>query len=463
MAAYVEDTIAAIATGPSLGAISILRVSGRDTREIAQRILRSGAGAPLQLAPEDSHRARTARLVRSQDGSAIDEVLVVPMMGPRSYSGEDTVEIHCHGGRVIADLALRAALSAGARGARPGEFTERAYLNGRLDLCQAEAVADMISAGGEAALEVARRQLDGDLSAEILSSRDRLLDVRALVEAHLDFPEDDLPAGVEAEFLANVAKAAAILQRLAATYARGRLVRDGVRVVLAGKPNVGKSSLLNALLGRERALVSAEAGTTRDYLEEPLAVGGLQILLCDTAGIRRDADGHVERAGVERSVARLSEADVAVFVVDGSQPLDEADMSLYGRLPDVPRIAVRNKSDLGHAWASPPEELEDLRFLAVSATAGTGLTEFTRALEGALPTGEAPTDGLLVTNARHFEGLERCLVRLAAASDLIRTHQELELVAAELAQACSALDELVGRSDVEDVLDRVFSRFCVGK
>ncbi len=462
MAAYVEDTIAAIATGSSRGAISILRVSGRGAREVAQAVLRSPAGKPLELVAADSHRARRARLVRPHDGSAIDDVLVIPMHAPRSYSGEDTVEIHCHGGAVISDLALRAVLSAGGRSARPGEFTERAYLNGRLDLCQAEAVADMIAANSEAALEAARRQLDGELSEHVLSGRDTLLDLRALVEAHLDFPEDDLPAGAAQEISSGIGEVRATLVALASTFARGRLVRDGVRVVLVGKPNVGKSSLLNALLGRDRALVSAQAGTTRDYLEEPLSVGSFQVLLCDTAGIREAGDG-VERAGVERSVQRLAEADVVVFVVDGSEALDETDQALYARIPKRPLVGVRNKSDLPAAWRDGPEAFEGLRFLAVSATRAAGLPEVERAIEAAIPADEAPTDGLLVTNARHHEGLQRSAASLERAAQLLRRSGELELVAAELQQACHALDELVGRSDVEDVLDRIFSRFCVGK
>ncbi|MDG2308110.1 MAG: tRNA uridine-5-carboxymethylaminomethyl(34) synthesis GTPase MnmE [Candidatus Binatia bacterium] len=463
MAAYVEDTIAAIATAPGPGAISILRVSGREARAVAARILRAGAGRAVPLELADSHRARTARLVRAPDGDPIDDVLVVPMLEPRSYTGEDTIEIHCHGGRVIADLALRAALTAGARSARPGEFTERAFLNGRLDLCQAEAVADMIAANSEAGLEAARRQLDGELSRKVASERDRILDTRALVEAHLDFPEDDLPPGVEAELQADIQGVQGELRALAETFARGRLVRDGLRVVLIGKPNVGKSSLLNALLGRDRALVSAEPGTTRDYLEEPLAIGPLQVLLCDTAGIR-EAEGDVERAGVERSAERLAEADVVVLVLDGSRALEPADQALYGRIGTTPVVAVRNKSDLTPVWERPDGGWGGLSFLSVSATTGEGVAELTAAVERAAPEMEGRQDGVLVTNARHYERLERATTALEEAADLLRGEEgELDLVAAALQLACSALDDLVGRTDNEDVLDRVFSRFCLGK
>lgn len=460
MSAYVEDTIAAIATARGPGAISILRISGKDALDVARRILRSTADRPAELNDGDSHRARLVRLVRPEDGSAIDEGLAMPMLGPRSYTGENTVEIHCHGGGLVADLALRAALSAGARAARPGEFTERAFLNGRLDLCQAEAVADMISATSEAALDAARRQLDGDLSKAVLAARERILDTRALVEAHLDFPEEDLPKGVGQELMAALGEVEAGLQGLAETYARGRLIRDGLRVVLVGKPNVGKSSLLNALLGRERALVSPQAGTTRDYLEEPLALGAQQLLVCDTAGFRH-ADDHVERAGVERSREQLSNADVVVFVTDASAPLDELDTDLRAEIGSRPIVAVRNKSDLPAAWTD--DEFGGLDWLPVSAKVGSGVGDLAKAVSRALPHGVGRSEGILVTNARHHEGLLRACASLERGVDLLSSDGELELVAAELQVACAALDELVGRSDVEDVLDRIFSRFCVGK
>lgn len=458
MAAYVEDTIAAIATARGPGAISILRISGKGAIGVARRILRSVADRPVVLRDGDSHRARLVRLVRPQDDSVIDEGLAVPMLGPRSYTGEDTVEIHCHGGGLVADLALRAALRAGARAARPGEFTERAFLNGRLDLCQAEAVADMISATSEAALEAARKQLDGELSRAVLDARERILDTRALVEAHLDFPEEDLPPGVGQELLTAFGEVGAAIDALAETYARGRMIRDGLRVVLAGKPNVGKSSLMNALLGRERALVSAQPGTTRDYLEEPLALGTQQLLVCDTAGFR-NADDDVERAGVERSRDLLANADVVVFVADGSTPLDGMDASLRSEIGARPIVAVRNKADLPAAW----DDDLGLDWLSVSAKLGTGIGDLAEAVGRALPQGTTPPEGVVVTNARHHEGLVRARGSLERGAALLSADGELDLVAAELQQACAALDELVGRSDVEDVLDRVFSRFCVGK
>ena len=464
MAAYLEDTIVAIATAPGAGAISILRLSGRDAVQIASAILdrREGAG-PLEFDRGESHRARRAQLVRTSTREGIDDVLVLPMLAPRSYTGEDIVEVHCHGGRVIAALALESAMSAGARSARPGEFTERAFLNGRLDLLQAEAVADMIAASSAAALRAAHRQLGGDLSGRVLEERDRILDTRALVEAHLDFPEEDLPSGVEEELRREILAAHERLGRLAASYDRGRLVRDGVRVVLVGRPNVGKSSLLNALLGRERALVSAEAGTTRDYLEEPLAIGDLEVLLYDTAGIR-DGRSKVERAGVERSTERMQEADILVLVLDGSKPLQPADEEIWAQAQERPVVLVRNKADLPAAWTEAPFARGNrTEPIAISATEKTGLSALTAAIDGAAPTATVGDDELVVTNLRHHDGLLKSVGHLQIASELLGNERELELVAAELQLACHCLDELVGRSDNEDVLDRIFSKFCLGK
>ncbi len=462
MSAYVEDTIAAIATPPGPGALAVLRISGRAAKEIGGSILRSPTGRSLSMSGDVSHRARRARLVRPGSGEPIDDVLVIGMWAPASYTGEDVLEIQCHGGRIVPDRALRAALAAGARTARPGEFTERAFLNGRLDLCQAEAVADVIAANSEAGLDAAWRQLSGDLSARVERGRERILDSRALVEAHLDFPEEDLPAGVEAELAGRLGATKHDLEELAATFSRGRLARDGLRVVLAGKPNVGKSSLLNALLGRERALVSDEAGTTRDYLEEPLAIGSLAVLLCDTAGIR-EGGLEVERAGIERSRARVQEADIVVLVVDGSAALDQADFELFGQLGGRPMVLARNKSDLPSAWSALPKEAPPGPEVAVSARDGRGLDDLQKALLAAIPEQSRPLDEVVVTNARQHQALVRSAGHVEEAIALLGARAELEIVAAELQAACAALDELLGRSDVEDVLDRVFSRFCVGK
>jgi len=457
VAGYVEDTIAAVATPPGTGAIAVLRLSGRDARAIAARVLRRTPHAAE--APElVSHRATLAALRDPHGDRVIDQVLVLPMLAPRSFTGEDVIEIHCHGSTLITDRALRTLLAAGARAARPGEFTERAFLNGRLDLCQAEAVADLIEASSDAGRAAAWQHLEGALSRRVHTLRDAILDARALVEAHLDFPEDDLPASAEREITAGLDAVIATIDALGATFARGRLAREGVRVALVGKPNVGKSSLLNALLGRERALVSPEAGTTRDYLEEPAALGSLRLLLCDTAGLRGDA-ASLERAGIERTREVMSSADVLLVVLDASQPRDALDAAVLDAVAGSPRVLIRNKVDLPCAWPSEPSMTD------VSARTGAGLSELgervASALPGALP--EPAGEPLTVTRARHHEALNLTSAALSRARDAVSGNAGLEIVSCELQAALLELDRLVGASDVDDLLDRIFSRFCIGK
>lgn len=469
MSAYVEDTIAALATAAGEGAIAVVRLSGRDAVAIASRILVSPKSeSPLSLEP--SHRARLGRL-RAPEGALIDQVLALPMLAPASFTGEDVVEIHCHGGTLVPDLALRAALAAGARAALPGEFTERAFLNGRLDLCQAEAVADLVRASSESGLSIARQQLEGLLSEEILAIRDQVLDARALAEAHLDFPEDDLPPEAAAEIGDLVAAIDGRLAQLAATYGRGRLARQGARVVLSGRPNAGKSSLMNALLGRERAIVSAEAGTTRDYLEEPLALGPFRVLLTDTAGLRQ-SDASIEREGVERSRLQMESADVVVMLVDRSRPLGDDDRELMRQSQrggsGRGRIVVRSKSDLPAAWSSSELALAD-PVIDVSAHAKTGLEELGRAIRTALANSDgasldASSEPLAITRARHHAALVGARRALAAIPGHLRDGGgALDLVSCELQSACTELERLVGITTAEDVLDRIFRRFCVGK
>ena len=459
MPAYVEDTIVALATPPGVGAVAVVRLSGRAALDVAALVLRRGprrtADAPPRL---ESHRARLAVFCEPASGRAIDQVLVLPMLAPHSFTGEDVVEIHCHGGTLIADLVLRTLLAAGARAARPGEFTERAFLNGKLDLCQAEAVADLVDASSDAGRDAAWHQLEGALSRKILALRAGILDLRALVEAYLDFPEDDLPPEAEHEVAAGLASTQQALGSLAATFARGRLAREGIRVALVGKPNVGKSSLLNAVLGRERALVSPEAGTTRDYLEEPAALGSLRILLCDTAGLRSNA-GDVEQAGIDRTRNVIGMADVVVAVLDASAALDAEDHAVLEAIAGKPRILVRNKNDLVPAWQN------DGTMVDVCALRGEGLDALGSAVAAALPESvlEPSAEAVVVTRARHHVALLAAAEALRRSELALESGHGLEIVACELQAAIGELERLVGSSDVDDLLDRIFSRFCVGK
>lgn len=455
MPAYVDDTIAALATPPGTGAVAVLRLSGREACDVARRVLRrKGQDEPPAF---DSHRARLAVMLDPVSGQPLDEVLVLPMLSPRSFTGENVVEIHCHGGALIADRALRALLAAGARAARPGEFTERAFLNGRLDLCQAEAVADLIEASSDAGRTAAWHQLEGTLSRAVHAVHDQLVDVRALVEAHLDFPEDDLPADAERAITEDVAAALAGLRRLLATFARGRLAREGARVVLLGKPNVGKSSLLNAILGRERALVSDEPGTTRDYLEEPATFGELRILLCDTAGIR-SAEGAVERAGIARSLDIAAAADALVVVLDRSAALNDEDTAVLASAGQRPHLVVRSKADLPEAWPAAPGMID------ASATTGDGLEALVHAIAHlVVEPAECSAEPVSITRLRHHEALAAGAAAVERALSALRARGELEIVAAELHDGSCELERLLGITDVDELLDRIFSRFCIGK
>lgn len=456
MAGYVDDTIAALATPPGTGAIAVVRLSGRDACEVARRVLRRKS---RDVAPRlESHRARLAVMTDPVSGEALDEVLVLPMLAPRSFTGEDVVEIHCHGGVLIADRVLRALLAAGARVARPGEFTERAFLNGRLDLCQAEAVADLIEASSDAGRSFAWHHLEGALSRAIQSMHDTLIDLRALVEAHLDFPEDDLPAEAESAIGIELEGVLCALRRLAATFARGKLARDGARVVLLGKPNVGKSSLLNALLGRDRALVSDQPGTTRDYLEEPAAFGAVRVVLCDTAGIRPTSEA-IEQAGISRSLEVASAADVVVVVLDRSRPTDAEDTAVLAAADGRPRVVVRSKADLAEAWPARPGMLD------VSARSGAGIEQLVGSVMRTLLAEERAVEDepVIITRARHHEALLGCTGAVERALAATRSHRDLEIVAFELQAASLELERILGRTDVDELLDRIFRRFCIGK
>jgi len=467
--AYVEDTIAAIATARGPGAVAIVRLSGPLALDLAARLCRGEDGRAPDLS--DSHRARLARL-RDDSGRIVDDLILLPMRGPRSYTGEDVVEFQCHGGDLVPRLVLACLLRAGAREARPGEFTLRAFLNGRMDLCQAEAVADLVSASSEPALEVARGQFEGRLSQALSELRDGLVDLRALVEAHLDFPEDDLPPETSTEIATTMARSLGRIRELLSGFDRARLFREGARAVLLGKPNVGKSSLLNALLGRDRAIVSPEPGTTRDYLEEPVAIGspGLRLLLVDTAGLR-EAAGEIERSGIERTREIARSGDVVVAVIDASDARDaDDDLAVLEAVRGlgslgVPCVVAANKVDLVDrdvdVVATARRDFPDIPVVRVSARTGEGVPDLCSALEEALAAhGERPgVSKPIVSQERHRSALQRAEEALHGISP----DDDLEIVAQALQACVMELEGLLGESTSEEVLDRVFERFCIGK
>ena len=459
-----DDTIAAIATAAGAAGLAVVRMSGPHALAVADAVF-VGASPLARAAGDTLHHGWALAPAAPRGARArLDEVVAAVFRAPRSYTRQDVVELSCHGGAVSAGRVLAALLAAGARQARPGEFTLRAFLNGRLDLVQAEAVADLIRAETEAAHDLALAQLRGGLSRRLAALVEAVSDALAEVEARVDFAEDVGGVEVPPRVVAAVAAAEAALADLLAGADYARAVREGVTVVLAGRPNVGKSSLFNALLGARRAIVTATPGTTRDLVSEPLEIAGVRVTLTDSAGLRRGG-GEAESEGVRRAREALAAAAVVIWVVDASVPLAPEDRRIAGRLAGRRVLAALNKSDLpavaapGEAaalLAAPPEAV-----VAVSATRGDGVEELRAAL-GALLSGGRGLAGA-VANRRHAGALARARAALARAGAAARSGAPGEIVALELREGLGALGEVTGRALGGDVLERIFSRFCVGK
>lgn len=447
------DTIVAPATPHGESAVALVRLSGPLVGAIAAA---QRGGAPV------ARQAWHGEYV-SIAGSVIDDAVFCYFSGPRSYTGDDVLEISSHGSPYIVRRILEDCVARGCRMAEAGEFTRRAFLNGRLDLTAAEAVMDVIRARSERALGAARKQLEGALGRRIDQLVGELLQTCAGVEAYIDFPEEDLPAEDRARSRAAIGALVGEINALRATRRRGELVREGLRVVLVGAPNAGKSSLLNRLAGYERAIVSEEPGTTRDFLEEPVALGPHRIRIIDTAGLR-EVDAAVERAGVARSLERAQEADLLVLVADASAPCPTLPDAVRRRLQAGVAIVAVNKSDLDvrrFAWMGPV----DVPQIAVSALTGAGLQELRSALISLADavTGSGGDDEFLAVNARHDAALAAAAEALGRADELLARADALELVGSELRLAVAALGEIVGRVDHEEILDRLFASFCIGK
>lgn len=467
------DTIAAISTALGPGAVAIVRMSGDRAIEIADRVFR-GARALSECVTHTVHHGR----VLDAGGREVDEVLATVMRTPNTYTTEHIVEFGCHGGPVPARRVLAACFAAGARQARRGEFTERAFLAGRIDLVQAEAVADIVSAETPLGLTMALGQLSGGLSARLAELEESLLSMRAEVEAAIDFPEDVDAASAMAAATVLSEEARAQVDRLLEHHEVGAAVRDGVSVALVGKPNVGKSSLMNALLERDRSIVTTVPGTTRDAIEECLHIDGIPMRLVDTAGWR-ETDDEAERAGVERARAAASAAALSVLVVDGSRAADAADAAVAASLDARTTVVVANKSDLGQsgtddqlvalfdaAAAGAPGTIGDGAsappVFRASALHGDGLEELRSAL-AEFCLGPVDAEGVCVSNVRHAAALESVRSCLLRAERLSAADEPHELVASELADASAALGEITGETTPDDVLQHIFDRFCVGK
>ncbi len=449
------DTIAAISTPPGEGGIGIVRLSGQEAFSIAERLFVPARGGGLK-----SHALRYGFIADPSTGEKVDEVLLAAMRAPSTYTREDVVEINCHGGLLPLRRVLELAIMEGARLAEPGEFTKRAFLNGRIDLSQAEAALDLIRAKTASAERIALSQLEGGLSEIIRSMLDRLTGYCANVEAFIDFPEDEIePASLE-DIRKGLLAASGEAVKLSGSFEEGRFFREGMRAVIAGRPNVGKSSLLNALLREDRAIVTEMPGTTRDVLEELLNINGIPMRIVDTAGIRQARD-MAEEEGVRRTLKAIESADIVLGVLDSGEPLHDGDYELINNIRNRNALLVVNKTDLPRRIGRLPAGLP---VVEVSAKTGAGLDALKAAIcESLIKNPSAFSEGVVVTNLRHRLALDRAGQRMRAALDAIDERKPLEIIAMELREALDALGEIVGAVTTDDILDRIFNEFCIGK
>ncbi|MBQ9828667.1 MAG: tRNA uridine-5-carboxymethylaminomethyl(34) synthesis GTPase MnmE [Lachnospiraceae bacterium] len=456
------DTIAAIAAGTGNYGISKIRMSGDDAIEVADRIYRSPGGTK-RLADQKSHTIHYGYI--EDGGKIIDEVIVLLFRAPRSYTREDIVEIDCHGGIMAINAILDACLKNGARTAEPGEFTKRAFLNGRIDLTRAEAVMDIISSKNRMAMDNSVKQLKGALYEKIRALRESILNDVAYIEAALDDPEHIPMEGFGEELDPRLSEGIKAIERLTESFNEGRIIKEGIKTVIAGKPNAGKSSLLNMLLGEERAIVTEVAGTTRDTLEEYVDLQGITLNIIDTAGIRDTADT-VEKIGVERAMSAIKNADLIIFVADKSTDFDERDRAILKALPDKKKIVVLNKKDVDET-VTDREMLEKEtgeEVLEISAKYGSGRDELTERIKKLFFSGEiAMNDEVFITSARHREALKAASESLTRVRESIAAGMPEDLYTIDMMDAYKYLGSIIGESVEDDIADRVFERFCMGK
>lgn len=457
-----EDTIAAIATPSGTGSIGVIRVSGPRSRDIASLIFRPSN----KTEGFNSHRLYHGDIISPDTGRVIDEVLISIMMKPRSYTGEDILEINCHGSAFILQSVLSLVIKAGARLARPGEFTKRAFLNNRIDLSQAEAVAETIMAKTDRALDLAVSHLKGDLASKIETVRNAIVDILAILETSIDFSDEDVEVGNPPSAARDIKAIIDELTELASTYGEGKIYRDGINAVITGRPNVGKSSLLNRLLGEKRAIVTAMPGTTRDFIEEIIPIKGVPVRLTDTAGIR-EPQNIIEEEGVNLVWEKLSQADVVIVVVDGSESLTKEDDEIIKRCKAKKFLLVINKADLPHVI-----DEKELASLApdvmppiwISAKHGDGIPALKDAIHGLALNGADYGHTLnIVSDIRHKIAIEKTSDMLSKARDSILQGLSPEFPAFDIRQALERLGEIAGETVTEEVLEKIFSTFCIGK
>ena len=479
-----DDTIVAIATPPGRGGIGVVRLAGSEARAIAEPIIRlkheleagravfgelvepCGADILVRQVPEAQVTAESStqpdgRGHPSPHNSRIDEVVVTYFAKPHSYTTDDIVEISAHGSPVVLRHIVELALAAGARLAEPGEFTMRAFLNGRIDLTQAEAVRDLIDSQTLYQAKVAAQQLDGALSRRLQPTKQKLIELIAVLEAGIDFAEDDVSVLPSTQILQHIAAVRAPLEELARSFAYGKIVHEGLTLAIVGRPNVGKSSLFNRLVERERAIVTATPGTTRDLVTETVSLGGIPIRLVDTAGIRRALD-EAESIGIQKSLEALADSDLVLVVLDATQPISEEDKTLLDQVEQRAAIVVQNKADLGLAASGSGSSQKPA--IRTSALTGLGISELREAILRHVTgdTGASAESGFL-TNARHQKLVQDSVAALDAARDATNNRIPHEMILLDLYNALKALDEITGATTTDDILNLIFSRFCIGK
>ncbi len=462
---YEHDTIAAIATPRGEGGVAIIKISGPNAESIVRKVFLFKH--PPAAHPPRSHHLYFGHVIDPDSNQILDQGFLTIMRAPRSHTGEDVAEIHCHGGSFLAQRILTVVLRQGARVAQAGEFTKRAFLNSRLDLSQADAVLDLIQAKSDQGVRLAWEQLAGHLSETCATLRERLLQLTAYVEAYIDFPDEDIPERAQHELAHDLTALINDIATLARTFTQGKVYREGVRTAIIGKPNVGKSSLLNLLVGAERAIVTTVPGTTRDIIEETVLVGGIPLVLWDTAGLRHTTD-EVERIGVERARAGIAQAELILAMFDSSRPLDNEDEIVLDAISTRKAILILNKSDLPQLLPATAlrQRLSGNPLVRLSAKTGEGRSALEACVQETVFSGNplnSADDQTIISHVRHHDALIKAEQRLQEALNGLATGVPIDLIAVDLHAALHHIGEITGHVTSEDILDQIFREFCIGK